>query len=107
MESRFSDPTSGPLHHPDPPHHSGPPGHLAARALAAALAFVPGAAAHAHSTLPTRPITRPRTNAPGRVGIGSKLRGPCRPGKQVGYSTTRARAAECAAGRGGFGEQLG
>ena len=58
MESRFSDPTSGPLHHPDPPHHSGPPGHLAARALAAALAFVPGAAAHAHSTLPTLPITQ-------------------------------------------------
>ena len=46
MESTFSDPTSRPL------------GHLTARALAAALAFVPGAAAHAHSTLPTLPITQ-------------------------------------------------
>ena len=56
MESRFSDPTSGPPHQPGPPHHFGPPGQVAARVLAAALALVPGAAAHAHSTLPTLPI---------------------------------------------------
>ena len=64
MESRFSDPTSGPpphagpLHHLGAPHHSSAVCHVAARALAAALAFVPGAAAHAHSTLPTHPITQ-------------------------------------------------
>ena len=58
MESSFSDRTSGPPHHPGPPRHPGPPALFAARALAAALAFVPGAAAHAHSTLPTLPITQ-------------------------------------------------
>ena len=58
MESRFSDPNSGRPHHPGPPHHSGSPGQVAARALATVLAFVPGAAAHAHSTLPTLPITQ-------------------------------------------------
>ncbi len=76
MESRYSDPTSGPPPHAGPPHHPGsrhhvgplhPLGsphhssavcHVAARALAAALAFLPGAAAHAHSTLPSLPITQ-------------------------------------------------
>ncbi len=64
MESKFSGPKSGPQgrsgppHHSEPPHHSGPLGRVAARALAAALAFVPGAAAHAHSTLPTLPVTQ-------------------------------------------------
>ncbi len=63
MESRISDPKSGPphqldtTHQPGTKHHSRPPGHVAARALAAALALVP-VAAHADSTLPTPPIAQ-------------------------------------------------
>ena len=51
MESRSSDRRSG------SPRRSGPQHHVLGRALAAALAFVP-AAAHAHSTLPTPPVTQ-------------------------------------------------
>ena len=37
MESRFSDPKSGPPHQPGTTRHSRPPSHVGARALAAAL----------------------------------------------------------------------
>ena len=51
MESRLSDRKSG------WPRRSGPQHHALGRALAATLAFVP-AAADAHSTLPTPPVTQ-------------------------------------------------
>ncbi|MCH7932495.1 MAG: CHRD domain-containing protein [Gemmatimonadetes bacterium] len=57
MESRFSDPKSGPPHQPGTTRHSRPPSHVGARALAAALALVP-VAAHADSTLPAPPIAQ-------------------------------------------------
>jgi len=55
MESSFSDRKSGSQHHPGSPHH------VVGRALAAALALLPGGATHAHTILPALPFTQDRS----------------------------------------------
>ena len=56
MESRFSNRKSGSQHHAVSPRHSDSPRHPGGVVLAAVLAFVPGAAAHAATTLPALPV---------------------------------------------------